>query len=571
MEKKILISELNRMREMMGLSIISENRIKNLLVEGDGTKGLSTLGLGSKSVDNLTKAGIDAATDLSKLSDDFVTLTGKANPTMDDFLKVVGDSLKKNSDELSDAEITAFVKKNTELYDSILKKASDEATKIVDNLMKNTKISDLFTKAGKEGTDVYNSITKSVSAVPSKRNIGELSNMIDLQLKYVDDLIANLEKQGTTVPDELKELQQQLLGKKQDCLTFKGVSDDLKLPPPPDLTVINAKLGESFGTSETKIINDLVSELDKLSDDELNNVFNNVTKPIMKGEKPKYSSGYLSSGGLTPDKIENFANIIASIFSIPIKVLNKMLSSMNLPEGARKTIVWIIGIGVGLWAGSGIINWAKGGGIGDLIQKTKDKDIVDSPDRDCLQDVLGFSECSENEKNWLVNNVGCKWVSKDLGGINEGNNQVNLVKSLGGGKIAIGLKNPTNGSENIYQINERGTSAACLSTKPCFLDGDNSNTGGKKYACKDGTCIEDTNGTYTDSLCNNECTSNEDDENPEDENTNCKLTSSKVGSYCSTNDLTCNNISIDTDDCTATWTDEDGEQVTYTASQMGLD
>jgi signal peptidase I len=224
MKKKLLISELNRMREMMDLPIISENKISILLFEGDGTKGLGVLGIGGKSVDNLTKAGIDASMDLSKLSDEFVKLTGKANPTMDDFLKIVSDGLGKNSDELADAEVTAFVKKNTDLYNSILKKASDEATKIVDNLMKNTKISDLFTKAGKEGNNVYNNIKIVIGTPISYRNSDYLLELVDDELKYIDDLIFNLKKEGVTPPDELVEIAQQLVGKKGDIVEFKEVS-----------------------------------------------------------------------------------------------------------------------------------------------------------------------------------------------------------------------------------------------------------------------------------------------------------------------------------------------------------
>ena len=217
MKKKLLISELNRMREMMGLNLISETRLKSLITEGDGIKSLATLGLGGKSVDNLTKAGIDATADLSKLSDVFVTLTGKQNPTMDDFLKIVGNSLKKNSNELSDTEIQAFVKNNGKLYDSILKKASDEATRIVDELMKNMSLKTIFDNA--KIPQVYDNLKTLISTVPTKRNVAELEKDLDNHLAFVDELIKD--NPGNK---KLIELGQQLNGKQGDIVEFKEIS-----------------------------------------------------------------------------------------------------------------------------------------------------------------------------------------------------------------------------------------------------------------------------------------------------------------------------------------------------------
>jgi hypothetical protein len=217
MKKKLLISELNRMREMMDLPIISENKISILLFEGDGIKGLATLGLGGKSVDNLTKAGIDAAADLSKLSDEFTILTGKQNPTMDDFLKIVSDGLGKNSDKLTDAEITAYVKNNEKLYNSILKKASDEATRIVDELMKNMSLKKFFDNA--KIPQVYDNLKTLISVVPTKENITALEEDIGNHIAFVDELIKD--NPGNK---ELIELGQQLNGKQGDIVEFKEVS-----------------------------------------------------------------------------------------------------------------------------------------------------------------------------------------------------------------------------------------------------------------------------------------------------------------------------------------------------------
>ena len=185
----------------------------NIILE-QGGKGLSVLGLGAKSIDNLTKAGIDTAADLSKLSDEFVTLTGKQNPTMDDFLKIVSDSLKKNSNELSDTEIQAFVKKNTDLYNSILKKASDEATRIVDELMKNMSLKTLFDDAG--ATQVYDNLKTLVGFTPTKSNVNSLEKYLDEHIVFVKKLLDD--NPGNK---ELDEMVKQLSGKKMDITKFK--------------------------------------------------------------------------------------------------------------------------------------------------------------------------------------------------------------------------------------------------------------------------------------------------------------------------------------------------------------
>ena len=156
---------------------------------------------------------VDGKSDLSKLSKEFVALTGKANPTMDDFLIIVGTSLNKNPKKLTDAEVTAYVKKNTQLYNSILKKAADEATRIVDELMKNMSLKTLFDNA--KIPQVYDNLKTLVSVTPTARNVATLEKDLDNHLAFVKDLLDD--NPGNK---ELEEMVAQLRIKKEICLNF---------------------------------------------------------------------------------------------------------------------------------------------------------------------------------------------------------------------------------------------------------------------------------------------------------------------------------------------------------------
>jgi hypothetical protein len=157
---------------------------------------------------------VDGKSDLSKLSKEFVALTGKANPTMDDFLKIVGTSLNKTPNKLTDAEVRAYVKKNTELYNSILKKAEEEATRIVDDLMKNMSLKAIFDNA--KIPQVYDNLKTLTSVVPTKSNVNYLEEDIDNHIAFVDELIKD--NPGNK---ELKEMAYQLKINKELCVSFK--------------------------------------------------------------------------------------------------------------------------------------------------------------------------------------------------------------------------------------------------------------------------------------------------------------------------------------------------------------
>jgi hypothetical protein len=496
MKKKLLISELNRMREMMGLNLISETRLKSLITEGDGIKSLATLGLGGKSVDNLTKAGIDAAADLSKLSDEFAILTGKQNPTMDDFLKIVSDSLKKNSDELTDAEVTAYVKSNEKLYNSILKKASDEATRIVDNLMKNMSLKKFFDNAGIP--QVYDNLKTLTSVVPTKENVTELMKDLDNHIAFVKDLLDD--NPGNK---ELEEIAAQLAGKKEDCVKFKGESVSLS----PNIAKLFAEINlikevaKEFGITAT---DEMITVVKNFIGDIGDTLFGKMTDdlqsipagggPIPSGNiwrklEPFYKMEYNSYGGGN-NKFNNFMDGADRVGKSAGK-FGEWVSKWGLRfVFAILAIVTLIGIYKSCQDGS-----AKKA----LIETGKEIiDLTLTPDtkfEDCIENLPGYSELTNDQKKYSAIYVACDENCLGFSKISET-------------KFQIGFKgNPT--CLETHVINTGGLSGVKESGN---CKGGSNTTGGKKYTCKDNACVEDPNGEFNESTCGGSCGGNEEEE-----------------------------------------------------------
>ena len=101
MEKKIVLEELIRMRELMGMKVLSETRNKlsrNLLLEMSKSVD-EFLPLSPRSIDNLTKTVGNYTDNLSKLSDEFAN---RGITTMDDLARVVGEKQGMVGDDVTD-------------------------------------------------------------------------------------------------------------------------------------------------------------------------------------------------------------------------------------------------------------------------------------------------------------------------------------------------------------------------------------------------------------------------------------------------------------------------------------
>ena len=205
--KKLLL-EINRYKQLMNIVLLTEQ----------GKAVDAFLPIGAKSVDNLTKQGVDFANDLSKLSDEF---TNQGIKTFDDLLSVVATK-NPTIPNITDDMIKSYIKNNEKLYNSILAKAAAAATVEADILVKSVDLKKIFSN-NIEQLNAYNTY---LSYAPSIRNIDTLIKGVDASItelnKTIDEIQTGKVPGVTTVPKDLEELYEQLLGKKVELTEYKN-------------------------------------------------------------------------------------------------------------------------------------------------------------------------------------------------------------------------------------------------------------------------------------------------------------------------------------------------------------
>ena len=205
--KKKLITEIERYKQLMGVVLITEA----------GKIADDYLPLTPRSIDNLTKSGIDFSNDLSKLSDEFIS---RGIKTFDDLSKVVAEKQGLSVNNITDDMIRQYIKSDQKLYDSILLKASQAADKQVDILMKNVNIEKIFSKDPSQ----LNSYRVYISTPPSERNIKVLSDGLSTSIDEIEKLIDDIQRGKingvSSIPKELQELYDNLLSKKAEVDEF---------------------------------------------------------------------------------------------------------------------------------------------------------------------------------------------------------------------------------------------------------------------------------------------------------------------------------------------------------------
>lgn len=207
--KKQLLNEINRYKQLMGIVLITEA----------GKVADEFLPLTPKSVDNLTKSGVDFTNDLTKLSDEF---TARGIKTFADLSDVVAKKQNVTINDITDDMIRSYIKNDEKLYSSILTKASALASQEVETLIKNANIGLLFSKS----PDQLNSYRVYISTPPSVRNVDTLSSglsdSIDEMEKIIDEIQSGKISGVSTVPKELQDLYDNLLSKKAEVDEFKN-------------------------------------------------------------------------------------------------------------------------------------------------------------------------------------------------------------------------------------------------------------------------------------------------------------------------------------------------------------
>jgi len=237
MSKKIVLEELDRMRVLMGINVLSETSRSishNLLMEG-GKAIDDLIGLGPKSVDNLNRVGVNFRNDLTKLSDEFAS---RGIKTFDDLTNAVATAKSLPIANVTDDMIEAYIKNDPVLYTSILNKASEAASKIAMNLVKSADLSKVFSKSPLQ----LESYKTYLSTAPTQRNIDVLMDGVDKSTNEIEKIIDDI-KNGKVpgvneVPWDLNEMYETFLSKKLELFNFKNMGSK------PNVTKVIPSIGK---------------------------------------------------------------------------------------------------------------------------------------------------------------------------------------------------------------------------------------------------------------------------------------------------------------------------------------
>lgn len=423
MEKKLVLEELYRMRELMGINILSESTkstISNLLMEGGKTID-NIIGLSPRTVDNLSKNGVDFVNDLTKLSDEFAS---RGIKNFSDLVDNVAISRGLDPKNITDEMIESYIKNDDELYQSILKKATEAGAIAADKLVKNVELERLFS----DNLDQLQSYKDIFSIEPDANNVDDLIEQINMYVNELDNTIDLLEKGGKTVPVELVGLVDELLGKKTDLDNFKLSNESLKSTPPP-----KPKTDEL--TPEEEELERLRKQ--KEIQDSKQNVVNQV-KDLIKTDGKWKELGWWPGWLGNKDKATVLKYIEQQLgkydYDTLLEMARKELKRVNTEMKIRKTDkelkknatllerfltknpktvkgTLILGLAVGTLASiyyGFLARWAKG-----AIENNKEV-ILGSELDECFSTVTGWADLTDEAKTLFAGlGYGCQNRNKD--------------------------------------------------------------------------------------------------------------------------------------------------------------
>jgi len=200
--KKILneqvLSELNRMREIMGLSIITEG-----VIDARTRMILKSLGYTDSYIDNIVGKTVDDL-DLDSLADEFATIGVKNS---DDLVKKAAAEAGVSSiDDVSEEAILGYIKKNPKIMSSIESKVASMARQAAESSVRNLEASKIFPT---DVLDMMKEISDMDLSTPG------LSDDLDEIIKFFDDKVVSIGQKGGVVPDELIRLRKQFAEQKK--------------------------------------------------------------------------------------------------------------------------------------------------------------------------------------------------------------------------------------------------------------------------------------------------------------------------------------------------------------------
>ena len=210
--QKNLLVEINRMKEIMGIRVLSEavtpTYVKEFLEKA--------LGVTEKQIDNLEKEGVDLS-DFTKISDDFARLGIK---NINDLSEYAAKKLGVNIDVVSDDVLLKFMKESPEVTEAINRKLGGLINKAARDIVQAQDFKNLV------GDDLADNILNNVLGTGVNSQTAD-SILIAAQTykREIDDAIQTQTSKGNTIPDSLKEISEQLGEKIKQVENFKNNYD----------------------------------------------------------------------------------------------------------------------------------------------------------------------------------------------------------------------------------------------------------------------------------------------------------------------------------------------------------
>ena len=215
-DKKIILEELGRIRELMGFNDNSTLNINEAVGPGGPGKGIfdEVIPGGAKTLDNLGALG--------KTYDDLFTYSSRMSnlvpsKNIDDFIDLVGRQNNTTKNLVTKDMLKAFIANDSLLTKELMESAAKIAEERVALLLSKISFNEVFTRAGYPN-------------VPSKLNDGLKTPVDDTNINILNqvlDLTENIIKGEPTLKNSLegKELLEQIAGKRQQIKDF----EDLKI------------------------------------------------------------------------------------------------------------------------------------------------------------------------------------------------------------------------------------------------------------------------------------------------------------------------------------------------------
>jgi hypothetical protein len=218
-EKKVILSEINRMRQIMGLKLIMEATVPPAVRQAL----LDFMGFTEKQVDALERSAGDFS-DLSKISDEFATLGIK---NLDDLQTHVAKEMGiKSLNDVSDDVILKYMKQTPEIMQGVTKKLNTLVADAADAIIKKA---DWESLVGKDAADEIELALRDTIDAESAANVKIL---VDNYKSIIDNEIADAVANGRTVPDSLRNLSEELgeKSKQADNINIKQNKDFSQVP-----------------------------------------------------------------------------------------------------------------------------------------------------------------------------------------------------------------------------------------------------------------------------------------------------------------------------------------------------